>query len=225
MHFNYGGTMPNPKEVVVQTRVTAAQYQIIESAAQNQGVSVAAFVRAATMRFATVPLINAWSTDAGENPATVLAYGRLPQYLLQRIADGASGEQTYAMYVLTEHGPMPVPRSAVAYEMPFLRDPWRHQFVLEGSHSPWVIVRSMFNTGTGLVEIVLRLEGTATDVVRRRIRHANGGPLTFDLIGGAQLVGRADLFRMAADSFELAVEGQPMRTVPYANVVAVGNAP
>lgn len=215
--------MPPAKDVVMQARVTAGQYQLVEAAAIEQGVSVAAFVRTAVLQHATAPLFRAWVTRYGEMPATILGQDRMPHYMLRRIAAGMSGEHTFAMFVLGQHGLVPVSRSAITYEMDFLRQPALHQVVLDGSQRPWFVVQTTFNSGTGLVEIVLRPEGTAADVIRRRILDAKDGLLIYDLIGGGQLCGRVEGRDIGVDSFELRVESAPRRTVPYASVVAVSS--
>lgn len=223
MNFNYDPVMTNAKEVVLQTRVTAAQYKTIETAARDQGVSVAAFVRAAALHSATMPLVRAWVTPFGEPPATVLGHDRLPNYMLKRIASGMS-EQTFAMFQLAEHGLAPVSRSSLIYEMEFLKQPVRYQVVLDGSQNAWLIVRSMFNSASGLAELVLRPDGTPADVIRRRIYEAKKAWLRLDLINGQQVRGRVDVTGVGIDSFELEIDGEPTRTVPYASVVGVSNA-
>lgn len=210
------------KDVVVQTRVTAAQYKTIEAAASEQGTSVAAFVRAATMQQATAPLVRAWVTHYGEVPSTVLAHDRLPHYMLKRIV-GTAGEQAFAMFLLAEHGLVPVSRAAVTYEMDFLKRPALHQFVLDGSQTAWFVVRSSFNSSTNVVEIVLRAEGGSGDVIRRRIYNAKKAWLSFEMISGQKLRGRVDVTGIGLDSCELEVEGEPTRTIPYSSVLAISN--
>lgn len=212
-----------PKDVLLQTRVTLEQHQQIEAAAAEQGLTVAAFLRTTAMQYAKSPLIRAWVTHYGASPQEWLARELRPHYILRRIGSGMNGEQTFVMYQFTAHDQLvPVPTSAIAYGMEFLKQPERHQFVLDGSQSAWFIVRTTHNAGMALVEIVLRPEGTPADKIRRRIYDARDGELVYDLAGGGQLRGRVDALAIGAESCELRVTGGGQRTLPYANVVAVG---
>jgi hypothetical protein len=215
--------MMPPKDVLLQTRVTPEQHQLIETAAAEQGLTVAAFIRTTAMQFSKSPLIRAWVTPYGASPEEWLARDLRPHYVLRRVGSGPNGEQTLLMYQFTAHDQLvPVPTSAIAYGMEFLKQPERHQFVLDGSHSRWFVVRTTHNAGMGLVELVLRPEGTPADRIRRRIFDSRDGELVYDLAGGGQLRGRVDVLSIGAESCELRVTGGGQRTLPYANVVAVG---
>jgi hypothetical protein len=213
-----------PKDALLQTRVTLEQQQLIEAAAAEQGLTVAAFLRMTAMQYAKTPLIRAWVTDYGASPQEWLALDRRPHYILRRTAVGTRGEMTFAMYQLTTNDQVvAVPSSAVSYGMEFLKQPWRHQFVLDGSQSRWFIVHTTHNAGLGLIEILLRPEGSPADLVRRRIYDARDGELVYELLGGAQLRGRVDVLAIGAESCELRLTGGGVRTLPYANVVAIGS--
>src|SRR5262245_42421932 len=125
-----------PKEVLIQTRVTLEQHRLIETAATEQGLTVAAYLRTTAMQYAQSPLIRAWVTHYGAAPAEWLARDQHPHYILRRISSGMNGEQTLVMYQFTAYDQLvPVPTSAIAHGMEFLKQPERHQFVLDGSHS------------------------------------------------------------------------------------------
>jgi hypothetical protein len=213
----------NPKETVLQTRVTAQQIAVIKTAADAQGLTVAAYIRMAAMQFATAPLINAWVTSYGESPELWLARDLRPHYVLRRLR-AVPGEQTFTMYMLTNHDELvPVPTSAIAYGIEFLKRPERHQLVLEGSQERWFVVSTTHNAALGLVEIVLRPEGSAIDAIRKRIHDSRDGELVYRLQGGGELRGRVDVLAIGVAACELRLTDGGQVTLPYANVIAVGS--
>lgn len=217
--------MTSAKDVLLQTRVTAEQEAVIKTAADAQGLTVAAYIRMAAMQFATAALINAWVTSYGESPDLWLARDHRPHFILRRLRSGSGGEQTFTMYVLTNHGQLaPVPATAVAYGIDFLKVPERHQLVLEGSQDRWFVVTTTHNAALGLVEITLRPEGSLpVDAIRKRIHDARDGELVYTLQGGGELRGRVDILGIGTTSCELRITGGRKVTLPYANVIAVGS--
>src|SRR5688572_27530616 len=217
--------MAQAKEILLQTRVTVDQHQAIEAAASERGLSIAAFLRVCAMQRAKSTIVRAWVTEYGRDPSSVLNYDLAPHYVLERIGAGANGEQAFAMYTVDVRSVVvPVSRSAITFEADFLQRPERHQFLLDGSTQRWFVVRTTFNAGANLVEIVLRPENTAADRIRRRVYDARDGLLVFDLLGGTQIRGRVDVLAIGVDSCEVRVENAQSRTVPYASVLAVGSA-
>jgi hypothetical protein len=216
--------MAPPKDVLIQARVTAEQYEMIKTAADAQGLAVGAYTRMAAMQFATSPMVNAWVTSYGESPELWLARDIRPHYVLRRLRVGAAGEQAFTIYQLTQFDQLvAVPATAVAYGLEFLKRPERHQFVLEGSQERWFVVNTTHNGALGLVEIVLRPEGTPADVIRRRVHDARDGELVYMLVGGTELRGRADVLSIGSSSCEVRLTSGGKVTVPYANVLAVGS--
>src|SRR5262249_24839824 len=127
-----------PRDVLIQTRVTPEQHQQIEAAATEQGLTIAAFIRMVAVQSSQSPMLPAWVTDYGASPAHWLARDLRPHYVLRRIAVGANGEQTCAMYQLTNNDQLvAVPTSSISYGMDWLKQPDRHQFILSGSQQVW----------------------------------------------------------------------------------------
>ena len=138
---------------------------------------------------------------------------------------GTGGEKTLVMFQFSNMNALvPVPASAVAYGTDLLKKPERHQLVLEGSQERWLVVSSTHNAALGLVEIVLRPEGSSPmHVIRKRIHDARDGELVYTLQGGSQLRGRVDILGIGTASCELRVTGSGTVTLPYTNVIAVGS--
>lgn len=213
------------KDQVLQTRVSAEEAQLIAVAAAKHGLKVAAYLRKVALMETFGTHVNVWVARYPAEPSEVLSRGSVPNYVLRRRAARAGGEQTFLLlHPPGRHYLQPVSTAYISDVEHFVR-PWQHQFILEGSSSRWFFVRTTFDSAVGAVELVLRPEGTPADSVRARIHGAVGGPLLFEFVGGTTVVGRVDVWDVAADTFELKMKDGTNRTIHFDRVLSVGLPP